>query len=148
MFHKTLLDRRANLYMLFIEKCLRHLEPGGELIFITPRDFLKATSAVPLNQKLFSLGAITKFIDLGDSHIFGEVSPNCAIWRSEKDNYLRETQYATLCQGGRLERANTLNWEKRSFRPSFVCAEPLSFAFGGYSLCESRWRVRRGRSVY
>jgi hypothetical protein len=32
------------------------LEPGGELIFITPRDFLKATSAVPLNRLLFAQG--------------------------------------------------------------------------------------------
>ena len=40
-------DGRSNLYLFFIEKCLRHLEPGGELIFITPRDFLKATSAEP-----------------------------------------------------------------------------------------------------
>ena len=42
----TVLDKRANLYLFFIEKCLRLLEPGGELIFITPRDFLKATSAI------------------------------------------------------------------------------------------------------
>ena len=41
----TVLDKRANLYLFFIEKCLRLLEPGGELIFITPRDFLKSTSA-------------------------------------------------------------------------------------------------------
>jgi len=33
------LDGRSNLYLFFIEKCLRHLKPGGELIFITPRDF-------------------------------------------------------------------------------------------------------------
>ena len=31
----TLLDKRANLYLFFVEKCLRLLEPGGELIFIT-----------------------------------------------------------------------------------------------------------------
>ncbi|MRR52259.1 MAG: class I SAM-dependent methyltransferase, partial [Rhodocyclaceae bacterium] len=44
-----LLDGHANLYLHFIEKCVRHLEPGGELIFITPRDFLKATGAARLN---------------------------------------------------------------------------------------------------
>ena len=33
----SVLDGRSNLYLFFIEKCLRHLEPGGELIFITPR---------------------------------------------------------------------------------------------------------------
>ena len=44
-----LLDGHANLYLHFIEKCVRHLEPGGELILITPRDFLKATGAGRLN---------------------------------------------------------------------------------------------------
>ena len=56
----TVLDKRANLYLFFIEKCLRLLVPGGELIFITPRDFLKATSAVPLNRLMFELGTITE----------------------------------------------------------------------------------------
>ncbi len=32
----SVLDGRANLYLFFIEKCLRHLAPGGELVFITP----------------------------------------------------------------------------------------------------------------
>ncbi len=41
----SLLDGHANLYLHFIEKCVRHLQPGGELILITPRDFLKATGA-------------------------------------------------------------------------------------------------------
>jgi adenine-specific DNA-methyltransferase len=54
------LDKRANLYLFFIDKCLRHLEPGGELIFITPRDFLKATSAVKLNRLLFEAGSPTR----------------------------------------------------------------------------------------
>lgn len=36
LLDSRLLDQRANLYLHFIEKCVRHLEPGGELIFITP----------------------------------------------------------------------------------------------------------------
>jgi adenine-specific DNA-methyltransferase len=63
-------DARSNLYLFFIEKCLRHLLPGGELIFITPRDFLKATSAVRLNRLLHAAGTITDFIELGDARIF------------------------------------------------------------------------------
>ncbi|NLF54194.1 MAG: class I SAM-dependent methyltransferase, partial [Thauera phenolivorans] len=59
-------DGRANLYLFFIAKCVRHLRPGGELIFITPRDFLKATSAVKLNRLLYEAGSITDAIELGD----------------------------------------------------------------------------------
>ncbi len=79
-----LLDGHANLYLHFIEKCVRHLAPGGELILITPRDFLKATGAGRLNAWLFDQGTITDFDDLGDSKIFAGATPNCAIWRFEK----------------------------------------------------------------
>lgn len=86
-------DGRSNLYLFFIEKCLRHLEPGGELIFITPRDFLKATSAVQINRLLFDAGTITDFIELGDARIFDGATPNCAIWRFEQGNFSRRTRF-------------------------------------------------------
>ena len=82
----SLLDGHANLYLHFIEKCVRHLEPGGELILITPRDFLKATGAGRLNTWLFDQGTVTEFEDLGDAKIFAGATPNCAIWRFEKGN--------------------------------------------------------------
>lgn len=84
--HSPLLDGHANLYLHFIEKCVRQLEPGGELILITPRDFLKATGAARLNTWLFDQGSITDFDDLGDARIFAGATPNCAIWRYEKGN--------------------------------------------------------------
>ena len=88
---KTLFDERANLYLFFIEKCIRHLTDGGELIFITPRDFMKATSAVKLNEYLYANGTITDLVDLGDTQIFPGFSPNCVIFRYEKGNYSRRT---------------------------------------------------------
>lgn len=82
----SLLDGHANLYLHFIEKSVRHLEPGGELVFITPRDFLKATSAARLNAWLADQGTITDFEELGDARIFAGAAPNVAIWRFEKGN--------------------------------------------------------------
>ncbi len=82
----SLLNGHANLYLHFIEKCVRHLAPGGELILITPRDFLKATGAGQLNTWLSDQGTITDFEDLGDARIFDGATPNCAIWRFEKGN--------------------------------------------------------------
>lgn len=111
----SVLDKRANLYLFFIEKCLRQLAPGGELIFITPRDLLKATSAVPLNRLLFAAGTITDYIDMGDSRLFDDATPNCAIWRFERGNFTRQTRCATLAlaDGGvGLER---LQWQQRCF---------------------------------
>jgi adenine-specific DNA-methyltransferase len=127
----SVLDGRANLYLFFIEKCLRHLEPGGELIFITPRDLLKATSAVPLNRVLFAEGTITDFIDLGDLHLFDGATPNCAIWRFEKGDNSRRTRFAGLgssCAAADLE---NLEWEDRRFIES---AGHLMFTRHDYGL--------------
>jgi adenine-specific DNA-methyltransferase len=111
----SVLDMRANLYLIFIEKCLRHLEPGGELIFITPRDLLKATSAVPLNRLLFAGGTITDFIDMGDSRLFDGATPNCAIWRFERGNLARRTRYATLALADGASGLDRLQWQDRRF---------------------------------
>lgn len=89
--YENLFDKRSNLYLFFIYKSILHLKDGGELIFITPRDFLKLTSAIKLNKFMFENGTITDFIDLGDAKIFTNAQPNCAIWRFEKNNFKRNT---------------------------------------------------------
>jgi adenine-specific DNA-methyltransferase len=101
---RQLLDGHANLYLHFIEKCVRHLAPGGELIFITPRDFLKATGAARLNTWLAERGTLTDFDDLGDARIFAGVVPNCAIWRFELGNRSHRTADGRrmVCSGGQI----------------------------------------------
>jgi adenine-specific DNA-methyltransferase len=84
-----LFDRRSNLFLFFIEKCVRHLEPGGELVFIVPREFIKLTAARKLNAWLYQTGSITDFHETGDRRIFGDYLPNCAIFRFEKDRFDR-----------------------------------------------------------
>ena len=84
-----LLNGHANLYFYFIEKCVRQLNPGGELVFITPRDFFKATGAALLNSWLFDQGSFTDVIELGDARVFSTALPNCVIWRFEKGNLSR-----------------------------------------------------------
>lgn len=79
-----LFDGRSNLYLFFIEKAVRHLRPGGELIFIVPRDFIKLTAARRLNEFLYTEGTITDFIETGDARIFSDAVPNCAIFRFER----------------------------------------------------------------
>lgn len=100
----SIFDRRTNLYLFFIYKCVLHLNEGGELIFITPRDFLKSTSSANLNEFLFSQGSITHFRDLGDKKIFAKASPNCAIWRFVKGDFSREMACGRRfsCQNGQI----------------------------------------------
>lgn len=112
----ALLDGRSNLYLYFIEKCLRHLADGGEMIFITPRDFLKSTSATRLNRRIFELGTITHAIDLGDARIFEGAVPNCLIWRFERGNMSQQTQFAKISAGRRLDDSLAdLHWHSRRF---------------------------------
>jgi len=77
-------DGRSNLFLFFIEKCIRHLKPGGELVFIVPREFIKLTAARKLNAWLAEQGSITHFYETGDVRVFGDHTPNCAIFRFEK----------------------------------------------------------------
>ena len=95
-----LLNGHANLCLHFIEKCVRHLKPGGELVFITPRDFLKATGAAKLNTWLIDQGGFTDMIELGDAKIFSGAMPNCVVWRFERGNFERR-----LSDGRRMRQA-------------------------------------------
>jgi adenine-specific DNA-methyltransferase len=77
---------KTNLYIHFIAKCLEHLNPGGELIFITPRDFIKHTLATRINDFMFIRGNITHWYEYGDNNMFsGPTAHNLVIWRFEKD---------------------------------------------------------------
>jgi adenine-specific DNA-methyltransferase len=86
-----LFDNRSNLYLFFIHKCYLHLEDNGEIIFITPPDFLKSTSSIKLNNLLFENGTITHYYEYNDVTIFKNFSPNVAIWRYQKNNFDRKT---------------------------------------------------------
>ena len=103
---------RSNLYLFFIYKCILHLKSHGELIFIVPRDFLKLTSAIKLNNFIYQNGTITDIIELGDGKIFQNACPNCVIFRFEKDNFSRITNITKRFQvinGQMIFTANNYN---------------------------------------
>ena len=108
----ALFDKRTNLYLFFIEKCLRHLKDNGEMILIVPREFINLTSARKINDLLFKKGAITDYIDLGDKKIFDNACPNVAIFRFEKDNFDRTTNKDETfnCINGKI--TFTKGWDK------------------------------------
>jgi len=86
---------KTNLFVLFIEKSLDHLDTNGELIFIVPSVFLKATSCQELNKKMSSLGTITDLVLYGDTTPFGsDAAPEheTCIFRFEKGNFTRKTK--------------------------------------------------------
>jgi adenine-specific DNA-methyltransferase len=80
------LNRHTNLFAYFINRCVDLLNHGGELIFIVPTDFVSLTSCAIVNEKMKKEGTITYFYDYGDQQIFKGFSPNCCIFRFEKNN--------------------------------------------------------------
>lgn len=85
-------DQRTNLYVFFIRKSIEHLTENGELIFITPREFINSTSSKKLNNFLFKKGTITHWFEFGDQKIFKDATPNVVIWRFEKNKFTRKTE--------------------------------------------------------
>lgn len=83
--------QKSNLYLYFIEKCINHLTDNGELIFITPREFIKNTSSYGLNKFIFDSGTITHWYEFGDEVVFKGYSPSVVIFRFEKNNFTRKT---------------------------------------------------------
>ncbi|MEY2633752.1 MAG: hypothetical protein RIR00_2406 [Pseudomonadota bacterium] len=127
-----LFDARSNLYLFFIEKAVRQLAPGGELIFITPRDFLKATASIKLNPWLLQQGAFTDVIELGDAKVFPDAVPNCLIWRFEKDREARNLRYAEIGYGNQwAAQLAAPAWEERD---CVECGGHLLFLRGHYPL--------------
>jgi adenine-specific DNA-methyltransferase len=94
--HSYFFDKRSNLFLFFIEKSIRHLTDGGELIFIVPREFIKLTSAAKLNDWLYNQGTITHWIETGDTRLFMDAVPNCAIFRFVRGDFSRRTLWQRL----------------------------------------------------
>lgn len=66
---------KANLFHLFIHRCAELLAPGGELIFIVPKEWLFSTSAGPLRRHLSTVGTLTHVIDCGEEVLFDDAAP-------------------------------------------------------------------------
>jgi len=72
-----------NLYLQFIDKCFNLLQPGGELIFIVPSDFIKLTSASSIISRMCEVGSFTDFIYPHDEKLFNEASIDVVVFRYE-----------------------------------------------------------------
>lgn len=62
---------RFDLYMLFFERALNSLEPGGRLVFITPEKYLYVHSAAPLRTIMADFHV--EEIDMVEEGTFGEL---------------------------------------------------------------------------
>lgn len=81
----------GNLYLDFIRRCHGLLEPGGELIFIVPSDFMKLTSAAPILSHMMTTGTFTHVIRPNDEGLFEDASIDVIVFRYCLDPHLDRT---------------------------------------------------------
>lgn len=74
----------GNLYLKFIEKCVELLENSGELIFIVPSDFLKATSARDTILYMTALGSFTHIYFPNKENLFKGANIDVMTFRYQK----------------------------------------------------------------
>lgn len=82
---------KGNLYIQFIEKCVELLDDGGELIFIVPSDFIKATRASKIITKMATHGTFTDFWFPNNERLFDKASVDVVVFRYQKDIFGSET---------------------------------------------------------
>lgn len=78
------IKRKKNLYLQFIEKCWRALQPDGQLIAIVPSDFFKATAAAPILKNMLSSGSFTHFFHPHNEHFFQSATIDICVFRYHK----------------------------------------------------------------
>ena len=70
-----------NLYLEFIKKCYSLLESDGEMIFIVPSDFLKATNSAGLIEEMSLSGSFTHFYFPDCENLFDGASIDVVVFR-------------------------------------------------------------------
>ena len=94
------------MYIDFIDKCFELLDDEGELIFITPSDFFKLTSASKLIKKMINEGNFTDIFHPHNENLFEEASVDVLIFRyvktknlNKKINYNKQEKNIILNNG-------------------------------------------------
>lgn len=82
--------RNGNIYIDFVERCYNLLDDKGELIFIVPSDFLKATKASKLLDGMINNGNFTHIFHPNDEKLFENASIDVILFRYCKDNTIEK----------------------------------------------------------
>ncbi|MHA2365945.1 MAG: Eco57I restriction-modification methylase domain-containing protein [Candidatus Hodarchaeales archaeon] len=90
LIERTFWGKRMNgltdILQPFIFKSVDHLNPEGELIFITPKFWIQTLHSRPLRHFLSNQGQITHYIDLNERKVFQGVSLNLIIFKFVKNS--------------------------------------------------------------
>ncbi|UCE12780.1 MAG: N-6 DNA methylase [Candidatus Heimdallarchaeota archaeon] len=87
----------------FIFKCVDHLKPSGELIFITPVFWMQTLHAKPLRRFLLENGSFDVIINFHETRIFPKVNLNLIIFKYRKQKRDQQIKVINYWQKGNLE---------------------------------------------
>ena len=89
-----------DMYVLFMERALQLLKPGGRLGFITSGKFLKSTYGKKLQKLLLREATVERILDLSDLQVFRDATtyPLVMVFRKGSDS-ASEFDYVSVSTG-------------------------------------------------
>jgi len=80
----TLFNSLSDYLIPFISKSIKHLNDGGELIFVTPSFWMHTQHSAMLREWLLTQGNITHVVQFDEASVFPGVASSIIIFRFEK----------------------------------------------------------------
>ena len=77
-------NANKNMYIQFIDKCYKLLNPNGELIFIVPYSFLRSTNGTKQIDIMMKSGSFTDIYHANNEKLFEGASVDVIVFRYQK----------------------------------------------------------------
>ncbi len=119
--------KSSNLYIQFIERCLKLLADDGEMIFIIPSDFFKLTSAKDIITSMLEQGTFTHIYHPHDEHLFTGATIDVIVIRYQKTRDLEH-----VCSYNDEQKYILNSNGVVSFHDELIARVPLSDYFDVY----------------
>ena len=76
--------KKGNVYLDFIKKCCDLLSDDGEIVFIVPSNFLKATKSGPVISTMLAKGHFTHVVFPNNESVFKDAAIDVMVFRYQK----------------------------------------------------------------
>ncbi|MHA2203875.1 MAG: HsdM family class I SAM-dependent methyltransferase, partial [Candidatus Hodarchaeales archaeon] len=101
-FWQKRMNGLTDILQPFIFKCVDHLKPSGELIFITPLFWMQTLHAEPLRRFLLENGSLEILINFHETKIFPKANLNLVIFKYRKSKQDQRLKVINHWQKGKL----------------------------------------------
>jgi adenine-specific DNA-methyltransferase len=108
----------TNLYLQFINKCVQLLDYGGELIFIVPSDFMRASHSANIINTMFSNGKFTHVYLPMQENLFTNAKIDVMVFRYVKSLLNANPTQDAMCLVNDIPKPIRNNSGMISFQPA------------------------------